>query len=516
MTLYLSKHEPVPIENFWRSGPDFFNGYAAGGDGTDWLPAFKRASISHLTHKTGATLPKQRTYARTILIGESRAVYQLSDKLNLFGLWLEGLHSGAELYFPNSDGIHIHYPSTSAGGGTSQALPAPFTGFGGSAAVKNLIIRGKNVPGTRGVIIQRASSFEDVQVFNFGWHGWHITADVTRDENSQDPGISNANGVEMYNCKAHGCGKFPGTSPRWVTVANPTGQRPWGSGLRIQGGDANILTNISYDGSSCAGWSIDDSGFLGNFHLGPHCDNCEHFIAQWELDISQHPQATLAEQNEFNTYGKLLGEKINFSYRMSGGNSRGTLMNPYVEGATPTPLIDVQSPNFVISGIGGAVTSGTRRLQPSAMTGEWVFGNGVQTMALGDSLSGSFVRFQSPTAGLPLRFRYDSAAKRYRMDYGAANALQTFWITSGESSQGSRSVAAGTLTAGRLVLPDHYVGSAYLPTMHGPEASLPVITDSHPVGSRYIVTDPIDGGASEYRVVLAEGVKTWRPLRLGV
>jgi len=194
-------NQPAYVEDFRSQRPDWANANNPNGDpdaDTDWLPAFKRAAFSHLTTATTEPLRFQCTYQRFIFVGRTRSEYKLSGTLHLFGLRLEGPYPGVALNFNRgTDGIHIHYPKTAPGPGTSFDVPAPETDYGGACTLRNLQINGSNAEGTRGIIIQDASLLDTVGVSGFGWHGFHVTASVARTLSSIDGAISNANGTTL-------------------------------------------------------------------------------------------------------------------------------------------------------------------------------------------------------------------------------------------------------------------------------------------------------------------------------
>ena len=543
----LRSNEPLYIEDFWRSGPDSHNGQNANGDGNDWLPAFNRAARHHLTTAAGANNPLHRTYQRRIFVGRDEQTYRLSGTLRLFGLWLEGLTDVTELFFDQgTDGIRIDSPTAGNDTGTSNDVPAPYTGFGGYATIKNLIINGEEAPGTRGLIIHRTALIEDVTVMNWGWHGFHLTADVTRTWDPaafDDPGSSNANKSTFTRCIAQRVGFFPGTHTSWVTPTNPTGQRPYGSGLRIQGGDGNVCLTTQFNGRECARFAIFDSGFLGNVHHIPHCVTCRHTVTQLELDIFNGVLGTPVpgperdrEILEFDTYGQGVGEMAQFAYAATNPNSRGKLDNPYVEGASVTPIVDTRSPNWVAGGIGGAETATTKRFNPNRSIGEfWWEHTDAQSNAVRTALNSGFgvVLNVTPPDGQPLRLKYNSFPGNtptapgsddlgyFRCDVANSNAQKPFLIT-GQNAQtvDGRSVPAGTLAAGRMVFPfGYYVTQSRLPVAYGTRAALPDLSDeqtadTYPVGSEYIVSDPlIDDTSDRYRCVADGGAphgRSWR------
>lgn len=545
MPKVIDNNEPQYIEDFRRHQPDWANNHAPGGDPepeVDWLPAFKRAVFYHLDTHPDATLRFQRTYQRPILLGRSRSVYKLSDTLHLFGIKLEGLYPSVELHFDQgSDGIHIHYPKTPPGPGTSYELPTPFTDYGGYCTLKNLVVRGTSAEGTRGIIIQRASFLEAVEVFHFGWHGFHVTADVKRATDSIDGAISNANGTTLLNCRAYGCGHSPGTDDKRVSDANPEGHRPFGSGLRLEGGDANICYTRSFNGQSCAQWAIDDVGFLGNHHELPHCVGCYHEIPQWEYDINHHPEADETEKRDFRTYELAVGERINFAYRIENESSRGLLTAPYVENAEPTPIIDVRSPSFVIGGIGGADTEYTKRVKSGEFTNAWkaTHPGPFQTayeLRLAEG-NGTFLTFATHADSFnhPYRLKYvhfenddiDQAAASnpwagfFRLDRGNLNS-QTALALTGVHSHEKTTLRELTrqLDPGRLVVLPHYRAISFnhirkveygvWNTLEDIENALPA--QERTEGDAYTCLSPAAGGV--YEAVVVEdpdnaGTKVW-------
>lgn len=555
VNLKLRDNTPLFIEDFHRDEPDFFNGYAAGGDGDlddpnmDWLPVFRRLSMHHLTSRTGADHPLHRTYQRKIFLGRKHQTYRVSDTIHLFGIWLEGLTDQVELFFYNgTDGIRIHNPSTAVDDGTSEGLPAPYTGYGGQAILKNLILNGIEAAGTRGLIIQRRTFCENISVTNWGWHGINITADALRTydpDEYDDPGSSNANFCTLILCLAQNVGFNPGTHVSWETPTNPTGQRPFGSGLRIQGGDANIVMTSQFNGRDCARFAIFDSGFLGNIHIVPHCVTCRHTTTQLELDIFNGTLGTPVpgslrdrEILEFDTYGATVGNFASFAYAMTNANSRGLLLCPYVEGAAVDPTMDTRGQNFVISGIGAVETTTTKRFNPNRMVGEYSWehtdGQGNLIAFRINSGLGTVLQLATPEAGgQPFRVKYNSYVANtpgapgadhrgwLRVDVANANTQVAFLI-SGQRAQTTdgRTVAGGTLSAGRVCFPlGYYVSSGYLPVVYGTRANLPDLTVAgtaaiYPVGSEYIVTDPAIADTSDrYRCVADGGAPngvSWR------
>lgn len=545
MPVVIDNNEPRYIEDFRRPQPDWANGEDPNGDPdpeVDWLPAFKRAAYEHLDTRPSEPLRFQRTYQRPILLGRNRGEYRLSGTLHLFGIHLEGLYPGVELRFDQgTDGLHIHYPHTRSGPGTSSGLPAPVTDYGGSCTLRNLLIRGTGAEGTRGIIVQRASLLDTIGVFRFGWHGFHVTADVKRDTGDIDGAISNANGTTLIDCRAHDCGHSPGTDRRLVSAANPDGHRPFGSGLRLQGGDANICYTRSFNGSSCARWAIDDVGFLGNRHVLPHCVNCYHEVPSWEAEIGSHADASQVEKRDYRTYEVAVGDRLQLAYHVENRNARTILASPYVESAQTTPIVDVQPPSFVIGGIGGSDRVETRRIRSGRLTNLWRFvtdgpygtpdetwiseGNGVfLTLA---------AKADHPTHPYRLKYlhfenddpRLAEQSHRwagfFRLDRGNLNSQMALALTGARSHEKTRRGGLGRqLDPGRLVMLSHYRAANFThlrKVEYGVASDLPSIESAFPaadreVGDAYTCLRPIAGGV--YTAVVIEdpddpGTRFW-------
>lgn len=543
--IVIDNNEPCYIEDFRRKQPDWANNNDPNGDpdpDIDWLPAFKRAAYYHLTTKPSESLRFQRTYQRFIFVGRTRGQYKLSGTLHLFGLRLEGLYPRVELNFnQGTDGIHIHYPKSPPGTGTSFNLPAPITDYGGVCTLRNLLIRGTTAEGTRGVIIQRTSFLDAVDVFDFGWHGFHVTADVNRTIDSIDGVISNANGTTLLSCGAHNCGHFPGTDPRLVSTANPNGYRPFGSGLRLQGGDANICYTRSFSGTNCARWAIDDVGYLGNQHVLPHCADCYHIVPQWEEDISLHPSANAIEKRDFRIYEVTAGNRVQFAYHIENSNARSILMSPYVEGATTTPIVDVHFPSFVIGGIGGKDTKYTKRIKSGELTNSWkFFADGpleTRDETWFSEGEGCFITLlaKADHSSRPYRWKYihfkddnerlaeqsDRWAGFFRLDRANLNSQIAFALT-GDKSYEKTSLGALSrqLEPGRLVMFSHYRATNFTQfrkVEYGIANDLPAIEAALPAGDReigdaYICLRPSAGSVHEAVVIndpQNSGTKIW-------
>ena len=568
MIFVLANNEPAYIEDFRSAQPDWANGNDANGDPgpeTDWLPAFKRAAYDHLVPELGDSLRFQHTYQRLVLVGRSRFQYKLSNTLDLFGIRLQGLYPGVQLYFDQgTDGIHIHYPRMGSEPGTSFDLPKPVKDYGGECTLANLSISGVNIPphftqgvGTRGIIIQRASLLESVAVSNFGWHAFHVTADHGRTTGDIDGAISNANGTTLLHCSAFECGHAPGIDPRRVTPANPTGYRPFGSGLRLEGQDTNVCYTRSFNGTNCARWAIDDVGYLGNRHDLPQCANCYHDVTQWETDIStygsRHQNAIPGEPEErdFRTYNVPTGNRVQFGYHIENANARSILLNPYVEGAHPPPIVDVRAPSFVIGGIDGEDTRWTKRISSGGLTNEWRF-TGYTAVKKPDETwlsesdpskdpnnlplppHGVFISLCANAENrVPYRLKYihfkdDDQQQAEQSDHWAGffrldrdDKQIALALTGGSSYE---KTAAGGLSRklqeGSLILPSHYRVANYThfrKVEYGAandlaSIELALIAADRQVGDAYICLQPVAGGVYEATVIEDPhhpGTKIW-------
>lgn len=214
---------PKYVEDFFSTQPDVFNNFSPTGDSdSDWWPAFARASVGHLSTDINDPYRKQRTYAQIIYVGKSRNLYRLSKTLPAFASFI-GLYPETTLNFYNgTNGISIHYPDTWNGegydsgsfhGGT-DILPtemAEYEGYGSFyITLKNILLLGLDEntglagEGTRGIIVHRRCQIEQVNVYNFGWHGVHISASVDR------PLRSNSNFTSINFLQVFQCGWNPG------------------------------------------------------------------------------------------------------------------------------------------------------------------------------------------------------------------------------------------------------------------------------------------------------------------
>ena len=106
--------------------------------------------------------------------------------------------------------------------------------FRGSATAHN---------NAHGLLIRAFSVLRDVQVTGFGGHGIYIKADLVENIGGQ------ASNSQLYDCGAQGNA---------------------GSGLMIEGGDANIIQVIGGDYSDNGDWGVADLSFLGCTFAGIH------------------------------------------------------------------------------------------------------------------------------------------------------------------------------------------------------------------------------------------------------
>lgn len=106
--------------------------------------------------------------------------------------------------------------------------------FRGSASARN---------NAHGVLIRTFVMLRDVQVTGFGGHGIYIKADLTSGTGG------NASNSQLYDCGA---------------------QYNAGSGLMIEGSDANIIQVVGGDFSLNGDWGVADLSFLGCTFTGIH------------------------------------------------------------------------------------------------------------------------------------------------------------------------------------------------------------------------------------------------------
>jgi hypothetical protein len=528
----LLSNTPVYVEDFHSHEPDWANHFALEGDpplAVEATPAFKRAMVH--------ALPDEPNYHKTeeveIIIGRDQDTYDLTETIHVVGAYLRGLHRGVTLKFTSAaaSGLHVHYPQTNPGPGTSYALDGPWKGYGGTAKIENLILQGSNAEGSRALIMQRTVRIRDVEAFDWGWHCFHLTADVTRTEASIDGAISNANMSELIRVRGVRCGSKPGFDPKRVSAANPLGRRPWGSALRIEGGDANVVYTRMANGSNCAGWAIDDVGFLGNTHVIPHSVLNFHGVQQWEHDIANHPQATTAEKRDFATFGKAVGQTLHLAYRVQNSNARSLVLDPYVEGSQP--IVHVPSPATVVGGPGGADTPETLRLRAGQLDGTWrnikkptePGLTATDEVWLGEGNGTMLTFFPRGDGGQPYRMRYKrfenddptkktAAAGFYRWDHANANSRISYYFT-GDKSYEQSDPSKQKLDPGRMILPDHYRGywgkaRKVIAGTHGSPALAGLNAANFRPGDRY---EPIEAteGFIGWVVQTSSVGNVWRP-----
>jgi hypothetical protein len=502
----MPSNRPRYIEEFWRDVPDWANNESATGD-ADWLPAFRRAAAEHVL--------AARPYQKRIFLGDTTDHYDLGGKLDLLGVHFEGLYNDVVLHFPNNtDGIHLHSPGTSL-----DVYPPELIGKGGPSTLINInvVLNSKGV-GTRGVIIQNPSVLESVRVDQAGWHGFHLTAGTDRGPSSIDGGASNANRAHLRDCSAITCGSRPGLDSRLITEANPVGHRQFGSGLKIEGKDANLCTTTSFHAVMCAGFGIDDNGFLGNLHTIPDVGGCGHTVQDWE--------------DPADIYGVPVGSRVNLGYRMSDNSSGGLLICPYHENASPKPIIDLTPPNFVIHGVGGANQLNTKRITAGNLFGKWAVkaNDGSMTTMMADA-GGSAAEYM-PKNDSPLRTAYfdfvdgDIAnavqsswyAGFWRMDIGRSDRQVPLGFTGTKSYERkntrelTRKLLPGWLTLSKFYR--FYSYGLYREQLCGPANTLSAIEALFPaadkqVGDAYQCLSPVVGGVHTAVVIAEAGVKRW-------
>jgi hypothetical protein len=116
---------------------------------------------------------------------------------------------------------------------------------GGGTRIEGINFRGSATArnDAHGVLIRTFSMLRDVQATGFGGHGIYIKADLT-------PNIGgNASNTQLYDCGAQGNA---------------------GSGLMIEGSDANIIQVVGGDYSLNGDWGVADLSFLGCTFAGIH------------------------------------------------------------------------------------------------------------------------------------------------------------------------------------------------------------------------------------------------------
>lgn len=176
------------IEDWFRGGPDWFNGYAPGGDSaSDWLPAFARYCTNQRDTRVSQSNRYQRgTKQAPCYIGAEQDTYEVSDTIHCFGSHFIGLTSKAEIKFSATcmTGLVSHYPRTSIGPGSSHKLDgiwAPWAGHGnGGLIVEDLYVTGRFCEGSIGILVRAGLRLNRVYVGDWGWKGIDINADIQR------------------------------------------------------------------------------------------------------------------------------------------------------------------------------------------------------------------------------------------------------------------------------------------------------------------------------------------------
>jgi hypothetical protein len=320
----------------------------------------------------------------------------------------------------------------------------------------------------------------------------------------------------MEHCQAVSNGFNPGTGSEWVTIANPKGQRPLGTGLFIHGGDSSAGTTIGFYAGSNAGFGFWDDSFLGNCHVMPTSENNFHIVKDIELSIYNHPSASIVEKNWFNPYSHSTGSRLDLGFRQTNKNSRSLYANPYVEGAG---IIDVVAPGLIINGIGGADSKDTVRIKPGILSGIW---KGTNSNANGGVNFFEIANSYDTTSIFAFGNSLDYfGSGRYKMTFDpsgtvgfkgfyALNYLGVaipFMLTSGQSN----AYDGRKLGLGKMVLNNHYVnGVGALPVEYGSRVKLPPTSSDYPIGSTYNIVDPIPGGYCGYKMVQSGSIKTWK------
>lgn len=181
--------------------------------------------------------------------------------------------------------------------GDGAALSKRDGGGDGSIVRQLALVGGGGPPSGIGILARSRCLIENVIVSGFGGHGILIRASG----GSGGATEGNANNWQVNTVRLSGNG---------------------GSGLRVEGADANAGLGSAIDASLNKGWGIDDASFLGNTYVACHCEG--------------------------NGAG---------AYRSSGRNARSQLLGCYSESGQPTSQLT--HPAIVWGGLHGAGIAGT-------------------------------------------------------------------------------------------------------------------------------------------------------------
>ncbi len=247
----------------------------------------------------------------------------------------------------------------------------------------------------------------------------------------------------------------------------------YGSGLLIEGADANAGVTIGVDASDNGRYGIEDNSFLGNTHVGPHCDN--------------------------NRLGAI---------RNVGANAYSTIVGAYAEGNQPAS--QVGAPAIAIGGLssyvgtGGFVTMGGGELAVNRLGARNAATPGQRTMVrLGPS---------STLPGDAASWVCEDTTQTYRLRYGAYPGWWTQQYQALDSGHvfGLCTAAAPHYNQGRQG-PKVLLGDTYIAGMLNAAGTEPPTTGSWPLGARVHNTAPAVGGYEGWICVAAGTPGTWRP-----
>lgn len=218
---------------------------AVGDDTTDNLAAFNTALAAITTAMTYGTVGP--------VIRFPAGKFYFSGPINLKKtVVIEGAggagQAGPEMtqlrFASNSRGIIINRSDTNNG----DTIVSATTGADGTV-IRNLQLYGAGATATaHGIYAKARCVIENVNVGGFGGHGIFVAGD------------SNAANPTLYgnaNCTR-------------ITGGRMDANR--GSGIRLEGGDANAFTIIGVDVVGNGRWGIEDRSFLGGTIIGCHAD----------------------------------------------------------------------------------------------------------------------------------------------------------------------------------------------------------------------------------------------------
>ena len=352
-----------------------------------------------------------------------------------------------KLIFPaDSQGIVINTYNTINGG---VEVP-PTIGADGSI-IENLTLvggGGTNV-NAHGIWLRARATIRNVTIQDFKGNGVNAVA------SAGGGGVieGNCNNFRLDTMRITGCG---------------------GSGVFVDGGDANAGTIIGVDATSNSGWGIYDSSFLGNTYIGCHTDN--------------------------NTLG---------SYKSDGLNARNLWLGCYSESSQPTS--NFVFPAQVVGGLHGAGVTGTfiNNIEyPTRILGNATASTG-QTITLQagavDPVDGNVFQLTSsdePSAPFRLKYRLG----RWFMNW--ANTGFEFLNIYNEQATIANGYARNS-TNGRFGLANFYHGDYTQMKYRGVDSAAPT-TGTWLQGDIVFDTAPVAGGTIGFVCVTAGTPGTWK------